>query len=307
MASRRDKKEILAEYRKHDYEWSLFQEMEIAFCNSMKIEGLDDEVYPPFIMRGLLYNGAVGYVDDDQSYALGVNPGWYWVRPSDFNSEWGFPKSYNLVYGNYLIAKENVFYKDFHLINANATQYAWSTRFLREAKELAELNISEKINTEASRNADLIPVPDVDTEQTLRRAYDNMRNGCATVILSEKAAECLQNKVTNPTPFIADKIHALFEQRFSAALKRCGIVTANDFKKERVQTAEVNAGAGESLDYIHILRDSFNDACERGGIRNKKGERTRMVFNGFAARFDTNGDGVIDELDFEESEEGENG
>lgn len=293
MGLKKQQQELSAAYSTHDYEWSIFSELELAFCNAVKISGLTPEVYPPFIMQGLLYHGAVGYVDEEQSYSLGVRAGWYWVRSCGFNSEYGFPQSYNLVFGNYDVAKSNVFYKDFHLLHANATHYPWALRFLRDAKELTALNVSEKINTEASRNADLIPVPNVETEQTLRRAYDNMRNGCATVVLSESAAECLQNKVTNPTPFIADSIHALYQQKYADALKRCGIVSANDYKKERVQTAEVNAGAGESIDYIYILIDSFNDSCEREGLP------FRMSFNGYAARFDRDGD--IDEND--ESEE----
>lgn len=299
MATKRQQQELREQFFTQDYEWSIFSELEIAFCNSVKISGLDPEVYPPFIMQGLLYNGAVGYVDDEQSYHLGVRAGWYWVRPCGFNNEYGFPKSYNLVFGNYDVAKSNVFYTEFHLIHANATHYPWAMRFLRDAKELTALNVSEKINTEASRNADLIPVPNVETEQTLKRAYDNMRNGCATVVLSQSAAECLQNKVTNPTPFIADSIHALYQQKYADALKRCGIVSANDYKKERVQTAEVNAGAGESIDYIYILIDSFNESCERASLP------FRMTFNGYAARFDTNGDGVIDENDEKEKENDE--
>lgn len=299
MATKRQQRELLAEYSRKDQEWGLFEEFEIAFCNAVKIDGLEKGVYQPFILRGLLFDGAVGYVDADQSFKLGINPGWYWTRPTGFNSEYGFPKSYNLTYGNYEIAKSNVFYQDFHLIHANATHYPYAMRFLREAKELTALSVSEKINTEASRNADLIPVPDPTIEQSLKRAYDNMRNGCATVVLSEREAECLQNKVTNPTPFIADKIHALYQARYADALKRCGIVSANDYKRERVQTAEVDASVGETIDYINILIDSVNDSFENEGLP------FIMYFNGYAARYDEDNDGKVTPEDFENEEKEE--
>lgn len=288
MRETRNRQEAKARWESCDNEWAIFQEFENTFCNAFKITGLDPDVYPPFIIRGLLYDGCVAYVDHEQSINLSIEEGWYWCRPTGFNSRYGFPKSYNLVYGNYVVAKTNVFYKDFHLIHGNATHFPYVIRFLQEAKELERLRISEKINVEASRNADLIPVKNPEIRMTLERAYANVRSGVTAVELSEEAAEALQNKISNPTAFNADKIHALFEQRFTNMLKRCGSIADNDFKRERVQSAEVSASAGEAIDFAYIFIDSFNTSCKRDGLP------FEMVFNGYAARFD----------DFDEEKEG---
>ena len=90
----------------------------------------------------------------------------------------------------------------------------------------------------------------------------------------------LQNQVTNPTQFVADKILTLARAEWEDIIKRCGVVTSNNFKRERVQTAEINAGAGECIDYIYIMVDTFNRDCERAGLP------TRMHFNGFASMYE---------------------
>ena len=53
-----------------------------------------------------------------------------------------------------------------------------------------------------------------------------------------------------------------------------GIPNANTDKKERVQSAEVNANLGQASDYIYLLIDTFNKQADTYGLP------FEMKFNG---------------------------
>ena len=64
-------------------------------------------------------------------------------------------------------------------------------------------------------------------------------------------------------------------------------------KRERVQSAEVNATIGQATDYIYLLIDTFTKQCETYGLD------FEMVLNGSLEEIyvDANGDGKADNQD----------
>ena len=63
-----------------------------------------------------------------------------------------------------------------------------------------------------------------------------------------------------------------------------GILTANTDKRERVQSAEVNAKLGEASDYIYLLIDNFNRQATSYGLP------FRAVYNGSMEEIYEDGD-----------------
>ena len=77
-------------------------------------------------------------------------------------------------------------------------------------------------------------------------------------------------------------------------LTRIGILTANSSKRERVQTMEIEAGVGESIDLIYSIIDYWNKQNETYGLPYE------MEFNGtseayYAPNDDENEEKIIEE------------
>lgn len=272
--SKRDRERI-REAQQHGRVAVLVKELTALFCNAVTITDLPADIPPEYITLGMLCDGAMCIRKDNPDI-------WYRVKPSGTINRYGYSNYYNLGYANDVFVEQNVPYEDIHLIKANAQCFPWFIKFVQSAERIEKLETSANINIEVSRNTAIIPVPDEKSVSSIERVYKSTKEGAVAVAVSDHVAEMLQNQVTNPTQFVADKIMTLARAEWEDIIKRCGVLAANNFKRERVQTAEVNAGAGEVIDYIYILVDTFNRDCERAGLP------TRMHFNGYATHFDDN-------------------
>lgn len=253
---------------------ALVKEITALFCNAVTYTDLPTEIPPDYITLGMLFDGAMGVKTDDPNV-------WYRIKPAGTINRYGYANAYNLGYANGIFVQQNVPYTDVHLIKANAQCFSWIIKFVQAAERIEQLETSAKINVEVSRNTAIIPVPDEKDARQIEQFYKTAKDGAVAVAVTERVAEMLHNQVENPTEFVADKIMTLARAEWEDVIKRCGVLTSNNFKRERVQTAEVNAGAGECIDYIYIMVDTFNRDCKRAGLP------TRMHFNGYADAFDT--------------------
>ena len=274
------KKDELYELLHYSRISELIEELTVLFCNSVIIDGLPDHVPQHFVTRTLLRWGRV-VVPKKHYPALTHDEEWVIGIPVSGLNRYGDPDQYQLRFANQTSIADGVPYEDVHVIKANAIAYPWIYHFAHDAEEINRLELSAMVNVEASRNTKIIPVENESARVQIESYYQNARNGAPVMVLPKKIAELVGEAIDTDTPFIADKIDALCAKRWEEACKRCGIVTANGFKRERVQAAEVNAGAGESIDYIYTMIDTFNRDCERAGLA------ARMRFNGYADTFDT--------------------
>ena len=114
-----------------------------------------------------------------------------------------------------------------------------------------------------------------------------------THVIIKKPLSSMLNTMKNETPFVADKIQEQKKIIRNEFLTRIGILTANSSKRERVQTAEIEAGIGETVDLIYTVIDFWNKQNEQYGLP------YTMEFNGTTEAYYA----PIDETETEVNEE----
>lgn len=267
-------------------------------CNSVRYEGADvDGIDPDYITQRLIYDGEIGYVNAEQAAALGVERDWYRILPMGRLNKRGYPAIYQLSYpNNARPIKSRVSYESICPIKANSTIFPLFRKIAHECEIIDQLETSMIVNVQASRNTDIIPVDDFSTKSIIEDFYRNSRTGAPAIVIPRNAADKIRDKIENKTPFVADRIDALRVERWNDLLKRAGVMTPNEYKRERVQTAEVNAGVGEAIDYLYTMIDTFNADCERLGVD------ARMIANGYIDRYDEDTADSTEQLPAEEEE-----
>jgi len=246
-------------------------ELTALFCNSVVIDNIEGDAPQSFLLKTLLTNGQVGKYDGD----------WYILMPCAPLNQYGLPSRYNLMTGNHLVVATNIPREKINVYRANAISYPYIGNFEATADVMALMDSSIKTNLMNSQTAWMLAVESEEQAENIKMAYDDMAIGLPAIVVNKKTiGQTFADDKNVAVQFVADKISDLRERRWDDALKRCGIVTANDYKRERVQTAEVNAGAGESIDYIYQMIDQFNQDAETNG------QPERMRFNGVAQEYD---------------------
>ena len=110
----------------------------------------------------------------------------------------------------------------------------------------------------------IVSVEDDKLVASVQAAYQQKAAGCPVVIARKDVAEAL-TVIDDTVPYIADKLFSLRGAYRDELLQHLGVLTANREKRERVQSAEVNAAVGEVVDYIYTMIDTVNRDAERGG------------------------------------------
>ena len=130
---------------------------------------------------------------------------------------------------------------------------------------LADCRVAIKQNINATKTPSFWVVDDPDTQLSIEQMAQQTFDGKPAVIVKRNVAETL-SAMKNETPFIADKVHQEYREILNEVLSRLGILTANTSKRERVQSAEVNAGLGQSIDSIYTIIDFWNKQIESYGL-----------------------------------------
>lgn len=242
-------------------------------CDMVRIEGEDVPATVPqaFIIRSLLELGRVAFIP-------GTSPtsGWYRAKPVGEKSRYGFYKKLWCAtaddmrgfYASASRAKE---------IRANATATPLACLFYTWAEQLTACDSAIMANIEANRYSRMIGVPD-DLVNSVQIALAEGRNGAPVVVKNSLLAAFQNSDISIPNTAQANATVRQF--LWSNALRQIGGMCAEQARQERTQTAEVNAGIGESIDHIYTMIDQFNDDCKLHNVR------AVMRFNGYAARYD---------------------
>ena len=279
--------------------YSRFEEYFNLLMNAVKVVSAQGEASinyeeETFLKRGLFENGSMGY---DK-----ITKKWYYVYGLGLNDD-GDPTELCFVTANgktfsrpaYYDNKDDGAYKvDALPINMSMSQMIKATTDFMINCEMAMTQ-----NLEACKTPYIVVCKNENLRLSFETALQQKQTGQAVVVVSEELGDGLK-AVDIGVTYLVDRFAEARDTERDTLLTKLGILTANIDKKERVQSAEVNASLGQASDYIYMLIDNFNKQCDSYGLPYK------MVFNGSMEEIylnDNDGDGNIDVNDIEKGQQ----
>ena len=279
--------------------YSRFEEYFNLLMNAVKVVSAQGEASinyeeETFLKRGLFENGSMGY---DK-----ITKKWYYVYGLGLNDD-GDPTELCFVTANgktftrpaYYDNKDDGAYKvDALPINMSMSQMIKATTDFMINCEMAM-----KQNLEACKTPYIVVCKNENLRLSFETALQQKQTGQAVVVVSEELGDGLK-AVDIGVTYLVDRFAEARDTERDTLLTKLGILTANTDKKERVQSAEVNATLGQASDYIYMLIDNFNKQCDSYGLPYK------MLFNGSMEEIylnDNDGDGDIDVNDIEKGQQ----
>ena len=276
--------------------YSRFEEYFNLLMNAVKVvsaqdgEKLSYEV-ETFLKRGLFENGAMGY---DK-----ITKQWYYVYGQGLN-EYGNPTSLTLVTANGKTITRPAFYENeedgAYKVDALPVNMSMA-QLIKECTDfMTNCDVAMRQNLEACKTPYIVVCKNEDLRLSFETALQQKVLGQACIVVSEDLGDGLK-AVDVGVNYLVDKFSEARDTERDTLLTKLGILTANTDKKERVQSAEVNASLGQASDYIYLLIDTFNKQCEYYGLPFK------MIFNGSMEEIYLNDDEDEDEDEDENENE----
>ena len=279
--------------------YSRFEEYFNLLMNAVKVVSAQGEASinyeeETFLKRGLFENGSMGY---DK-----ITKKWYYVYGIGLNDD-GDPTELCFVTANgktftrpaYYDNKDDGAYKvDALPINMSMSQMIKATTDFMINCEMAMTQ-----NLEACKTPYIVVCKNENLRLSFETALQQKQTGQAVVVVSEELGDGLK-AVDIGVTYLVDRFAEARDTERDTLLTKLGILTANIDKKERVQSAEVNATLGQASDYIYMLIDNFNKQCDSYGLPYK------MLFNGSMEEIylnDNDDNGDIDVNDIEKGQQ----
>ena len=252
--------------------FSRFDEYENLLANQVSIERTDggemDFSQEVFAKRALIERGAVGY---DK-----ILKRFYYVYGEGIN-ELGNPTELVFVTANGKSFTRVASYEDeedgAYLIKAYPFDFSLASMIKETADFMTNCDIAMRQNLEACKTPYIVVCRDENLRLSFDSALEQKQLGQAAIVVSEELGEGLKAININ-TPYLVDKFAQARDAERDTLLNKLGILTSNVRKRERVQSAEVNATLGQATDYIYVLIDTFNKQCKNYGLP------FEMTFNG---------------------------
>lgn len=279
--------------------YSRFDEYFNLLMNAVKVvsaqgeEAINYET-ETFLKRGLFENGAMGY---DK-----LTKQWYYVYGQGLN-EFGNPTSLIFVTANGKTFERKAYYENeedgAYKVDALPINMSMSQLIKATTDFMTNCEVAMKQNLEACKTPYIVVCKDDKLRLSFEQALQQKILGQACIVVSEDLGDGLK-AVDIGVTYLVDKFAEARDTERDTLLNKLGILTANTDKKERVQSAEVNASLGQASDYIYMLIDNFNKQCDSYGLPFK------MDFNGSMEEIylqDVDGDGDIDVNDIEKGQQ----
>ena len=263
-------------------------------CDLVDVENLDKSIPKNYIARSLVETGGVGFFDS-KTFARGF----YFARPM------GQPIRYDEF-------DEFQFYDrggqtSFTINRARGARYIRANAKGTPPKkilerlaimlDLCDRSIASNIRAQILGRAVGDKQGNKTRVETLLAAFES---GLPVGMDAETLANLQPVDLSVQPTF--DRVLAARAAIWSDAMQRVGSVAAMQYSRERTQSAEVNAYIATTIDLVYIMINTFNADCKRQNILGTDNEPLRMVYTGYAARFDddprvvqTTGTEAIDE------------
>lgn len=253
--------------------YSRFDEFFNLLLNSVKIVYKDTQkeinfAEEDFVKKCLFDNGSVGYDLITKQF--------YMVAGEGVN-KYGDPKSLILTTADGKVFSRPAFYEPSSIgaykINALPTHMTMSGLIKEVTDFMENCDVAIRQNLEACKTPYIVICKNKDLQLSLQHAIEEKQKGQAVILVSEELGDGLKS-VDIGVDFLCKEFMEVRDTEVDKLLTKLGIMTANTDKKERVQSAEVNANIGQASDYIYLLIDTFNKQTESYGLNYE------MQFNG---------------------------
>ena len=239
--------------------------------NSVKINGLSF-AEENFAKTQLFSTGVVGYYGLINKF-LKTLPETAILQDGRFWKQGQFFDASNVAIGRHEYDFETQNAESWRIFIATPSKSVLFDEAMKAACDLADCDVGIMQNIRAVRTPAFWVSDNADFILSVKEAVQATESGETHVIIKKPLSSML-NTMKNETPFVADKIQEQKKIIRNEFLTRIGILTANSSKRERVQTAEIEAGIGETVDLIYTVIDFWNKQNEQYGLPFK------MEFNG---------------------------
>ena len=227
------------------------------FHNAVRIETNEFKDLPKrYLLKTLMTKGGIAFDKELRLFLPFVKSG---------IDIYGLPKAYNLIGMNGFTRQRKA--DEVVILRANDLQVPLITYLEQQADKLAEIDMSIKQNLDAIKIMSVIEVPDKATMLSFSN-LENARELGASVLFVNKGVNVKGNvtSVQTGAQYFVDKLQEARTQILNETFQTLGIGTMNTYKKERVQSAEVEASNFYTIDSINTLIDTFNYDAEYGGL-----------------------------------------
>lgn len=271
--------------------YSRFDEYFNLLLNSVQIKvkstgkGLDYAT-EHYVKYGLFDGGAMGYDKVAKKWASCYGEGL---------NEQGNPTTLIFVTANGKTWTRDAYYEDkedgAYLVKALPNATMTMSSLIKETTDfMTNCDVAMRQNLEACKTPFIVVCKDEDLRLSIEQAIQQKQQGQAVLVVSEQLGDGLKS-IDIGVNYLCDKFKEIRDEERNTLLNKIGIMTNSIEKRERVQSAEVNATIGQATDYIYLLIDTFNKQCETYGLD------FEMVLNGSLEEIyvDANGDGQVDE------------
>ena len=266
MASKKKIKDLNPVSNKPYGVYSRFEEYFNLLMNAVKVvsgqdseEAINYEV-ETFLKRGLFENGAMGY---DK-----LTKQWYYVYGQGLN-EFGNPTSLIFVTANGKTFTRTAYYEDkedgAYKVDALPVCMSMSQLIKETTDFMTNCDVAMRQNLEACKTPYIVVCKNEEMRLSFEQALQQKILGQACIVVSEDLGDGLK-AVDIGVNYLVDKFCEARDTERDVLLTKLGILTANTDKKERVQSAEVNANLGQASDYIYLLIETFNKQCKTYGL-----------------------------------------
>lgn len=254
--------------------FSRYSEYMNLLLNQVKIKDKGSGKTLPFVVenfvkRALFENGSAGY---DK-----IAKHWYYVFGEGLD-EYGKPTQLVMVTANGKAFMRKAYYdKDpdgaYEILGLPIPNLTMGAIVQETTDFMQNCDVAMRQNLEACKTPYIVVCRDEDMRLSYEQAIQQKQEGQAVLLVSGELGDGLK-AVNISTQFLADKFREVRDAERDTMLNKFGILTSNTEKRERVQSAEVNATLGQASDYIYLFIDTFNKQMETYDIP------FEMVFNG---------------------------
>lgn len=227
------------------------------FHNAVQIETEEFKDLPKrYLLKTLMTKGGIAFDKELRLFLPFVKSG---------IDIYGLPKAYNLIGMNGFTKNRKA--DEVVILRANDLQVPLITYLEQQADKLADIDMSIKQNLDAIKIMSVIEVPDKATMLSFSN-LESARELGASVLFVNKGVNVKGsvNAVNTGAQYFVDKLQEARTQILNETFQTLGIGTMNTYKKERVQSAEVEASNFYTIDSINTLIDTFNYDAEYGDL-----------------------------------------